>query len=281
MVNLSPVTLVAANEATLNTVTLNWGGGPSGPTARPAERLQLQRIDEHHLAGLHGRQWQCHSVVQWFGYQCHLRCLCVFHRDRGSSSFIYNLMQGTAAVTNLTLNTSPAFVYNTQGTSYVNGTNYVVFSTVTPTASGVIMITNGNYSALQLVKRAAVSAPAAPAGLIATTASSSQINLSWSGVTNATTYNVKRATVNGGPYTSIATGVAVTNYSDTGLTAGTTYYYVVSAVNANGESEQRASQRHHFGRTFGRAPDPGDALWAIRSPWAYRFPADTGTGFTS
>ena len=43
--------------------------------------------------------------------------------------------------------------------------------------------------------------------------SSNQINLSWNAVTNATSYNVKRSTTNGGPYAVIATGVTTTNYT--------------------------------------------------------------------
>ena len=78
--------------------------------------------------------------------------------------------------------------------------------------------------------------PSAPTGLAAAAVSSSQINLAWNTVTNAASYNVKRSTTNGGPYVIIATGVTATNYNDTGLAAGTTYYYVVSAVNAGGES---------------------------------------------
>jgi fibronectin type 3 domain-containing protein len=46
---------------------------------------------------------------------------------------------------------------------------------------------------------------------------------------------VKRATVSGGPYTTIATPTA-TSYINTGLTNGTTYYYVVTAANSGGES---------------------------------------------
>ena len=60
--------------------------------------------------------------------------------------------------------------------------------------------------------------------------------MSWTAAANATSYNVKRATVSGGPYTTIASGVLGTSYTDSGLTAGTSYYYVVSAVNPGHES---------------------------------------------
>ena len=82
--------------------------------------------------------------------------------------------------------------------------------------------------------------PSAPAGLVAAAVSTSQINLSWSTVPNAASYNVKRSATNGGYYVIIATGLTATNYSDTGLAVATTYYYVASAVNAGGESANSA-----------------------------------------
>jgi hypothetical protein len=91
-----------------------------------------------------------------------------------------------------------------------------------------------------LVNEDAGRIPAAPSGLTATAISSSQINLSWSARTGANSYKVKRATVSGGPYTTIASGVTSTSYSDTGRSSGTTYYYVVSAVNGVGESANSA-----------------------------------------
>jgi fibronectin type 3 domain-containing protein/regulation of enolase protein 1 (concanavalin A-like superfamily) len=78
--------------------------------------------------------------------------------------------------------------------------------------------------------------PAIPLGLVSSTFSTSQINLSWTATSGATTYNVKRATVSGGPYSTLHSGVTGTSLSDTGLNSGTTYYYVVSAVNGGGES---------------------------------------------
>ena len=76
--------------------------------------------------------------------------------------------------------------------------------------------------------------PSIPDGLNAT-ADSTQVVLNWSASSAATSYNVKSSTTNGGPYTTIASPTT-TSYTNTGLTIDTTYYYVVSAVNAAGES---------------------------------------------
>jgi hypothetical protein len=77
--------------------------------------------------------------------------------------------------------------------------------------------------------------PGAPTNLVATAVPSNQINLSWTAASGASTYNIKRSTVSGGPYTLIAAGVQGAAYSDVSLQAGTTYYYVVSAINGTGE----------------------------------------------
>jgi hypothetical protein len=75
--------------------------------------------------------------------------------------------------------------------------------------------------------------PAAPTGLQAT-GSNAQVSLTWNASTGATSYHVKRSTTSGAE-TQIAAPTGA-NYTDTGLTNGTTYYYVVSALNAAGES---------------------------------------------
>lgn len=68
-------------------------------------------------------------------------------------------------------------------------------------------------------------------------AGDSQVSLSWDAVLGATGYNVKRSTASGGPYTTIAGGVTGTSYVDTDVKNGTTYYYVVTAVDAESESD--------------------------------------------
>ncbi|MGC3991952.1 MAG: LamG domain-containing protein [Chthoniobacteraceae bacterium] len=81
-----------------------------------------------------------------------------------------------------------------------------------------------------------------PAGLLATpatvtaTAGTTQVALTWSTVTNATSYSVLRATTSGGPYTTMTTGLTSASYTDTGLTTGTTYYYVIVASSSTSQS---------------------------------------------
>ncbi|MFC1897777.1 hypothetical protein ACFLX8_04365 [Chloroflexota bacterium] len=75
-------------------------------------------------------------------------------------------------------------------------------------------------------------APAAPIGLVATTGDE-EISLDWNGNTDwdIDGYNVHRSQAMGGPYSQInGSLVATSDYTDTGLYGGGTYYYVVTAV---------------------------------------------------
>jgi hypothetical protein len=79
------------------------------------------------------------------------------------------------------------------------------------------------------------SPPAAPTGLTATPASQ-QVSLTWNASSGATSSTVKRSPSSGSGYVNVATGVAGPSYTNTGLTNGTPYYYVVTATNASGTS---------------------------------------------
>jgi fibronectin type 3 domain-containing protein len=65
------------------------------------------------------------------------------------------------------------------------------------------------------------------------------VGLTWNASSGATSYNVKRSITSGSGYT-ISASVATTNYTDTAVTNGTTYYYVVSAVNGTNEGSNSA-----------------------------------------
>ena len=76
-----------------------------------------------------------------------------------------------------------------------------------------------------------------PTGVTTTEASPTSASLTWSAFPSATSYNLYRSTsagTEGG--TAYQTGLASPSYTDTGLTAGTSYYYKVAAVTASGES---------------------------------------------
>ena len=100
----------------------------------------------------------------------------------------------------------------------------------------------GDSSFVESVRQAA----AGPSGLAAVPANG-QITLTWNPLLGATSYNVKRASTSGGPYTTISTPGTVTGTSYTDLTAanGSIYYYVVSAetsISQAGETANSATE---------------------------------------
>ena len=78
-------------------------------------------------------------------------------------------------------------------------------------------------------------APSAPS-LLAATAGNQSVLLNWTAGFYDTAFNIKRGLAAGGPFATIASGVRLTNYLDTGLVNGVTYYYRVTGVNAAQES---------------------------------------------
>src|SRR5579883_339335 len=82
---------------------------------------------------------------------------------------------------------------------------------------------------------AATTLASPPTNVVTTAASQTGIDLSWSPSVGATSYVVSRASNPGGPYTLLGT-TATTTFQDTGLSPGTTYYYVVQSVDSGGTS---------------------------------------------
>ena len=77
--------------------------------------------------------------------------------------------------------------------------------------------------------------PPAPTGLTATAASATQITLGWTAVSGASGYRVERSPDGSTGWSQIATPTAA-NYTDSGLSPATSFFYRVSAVNAVGPS---------------------------------------------
>lgn len=88
----------------------------------------------------------------------------------------------------------------------------------------------------QATTTSAPTVPPAPIG-VAAVGGTGQVTITWAAVTGATSYNIYYATTTG---VTPATGTQILNatspYVQTGLANATTYYYVVTAVNAAGES---------------------------------------------
>jgi hypothetical protein len=105
--------------------------------------------------------------------------------------------------------------------SAVNGTqNTSTFSNV--------QITGGDGGAPAVI-------PAAPAALLAAPGDG-VVPLRWQASFSATHYTVRRSISSGGPYSTVASGITTCSYTDTKVTNGRTYYYVVTASNAAGTS---------------------------------------------
>lgn len=75
---------------------------------------------------------------------------------------------------------------------------------------------------------------ASPTNLTVTTGYP-RTGLAWSALTDATSYRVYDSTISGGPYSAVGT-TTTTGYTVTGLANNITYYFVVTALDSNGES---------------------------------------------
>lgn len=94
----------------------------------------------------------------------------------------------------------------------------------------------GDYYYIQGCYRA-MTPPPQVSGLMAANVAYNQVPLTWQAQTGAVRYNIKRGTVSGGPYTTIAPPPVLTanTYVDMTVAPGTTYYYLASAANVAGE----------------------------------------------
>ncbi|MBI4599645.1 Ig-like domain-containing protein [Candidatus Uhrbacteria bacterium] len=129
-------------------------------------------------------------------------------------------------------------------TTYVDSTGAVVTSPsedLSNVASVKLSALTDHFSLFAPVVPTDPSAPSAPTNFVTGTSTTSTINLQWTAVSGATGYDIYRSTSSDGTFSrigsepTVSSGSTVT-YQDTGLSAGTAYFYKISALNNNGES---------------------------------------------
>ena len=153
-----------------------------------------------------------------------------WNTSAGATSYHVKRSTSSGAETQVSSPTSTSYT----DTGLTNGTKY--FYVVAAVNSGGESANSSQVSATPIVPE---TAPATPSGLQAT-GGNAQVSLRWNTSAGAASYDVKRSTTNGGPYSTAVASPTATNYTDTTVTNGTTYYYVVSAVNTVGPSANSA-----------------------------------------
>jgi chitodextrinase len=112
--------------------------------------------------------------------------------------------------------------------------------------------------------------PAPPAGLTAAPLSATSVSLSWTDVSNATSYNIQRRT-GSGAFASLATLIGGASYTDNTAAASTSYGYQVSATNSAGTSSWSAQASATTPASGGGTPPAPGQMPDYTGPL---FPAD-------
>ncbi|HZT43754.1 MAG TPA: hypothetical protein VFA07_16425 [Chthonomonadaceae bacterium] len=136
-----------------------------------------------------------------------------------------------------------AFIYSNGVLGDLNTQIYGNTGITLSTAQGIDtagdIIANGQinfvYHAYLLSPHTPTTRPAAPKGLVAT-AGTRSVTLTWTPSAEALSYNIKRSPTSGGPYTTVGVARSGPSFTDTSVTSGQTYFYVVRGVNPLGQS---------------------------------------------
>jgi fibronectin type 3 domain-containing protein len=153
--------------------------------------------------------------------------------DSGQGSSTYSCNIGVSA-------------YRSNGTGIFSGVNSGYTSppsvsmdsgeTIYVQVEGYTAASTGSY-AIRYYAPAALPPQAYPQNFRVGVTPAPECVITWNALTGATGYTVYRSDTADGTYTlkQTLTGSASTTWTDTGVTAGSTYYYKVAAVNDNGE----------------------------------------------
>ncbi|PYY18208.1 MAG: alpha-amylase, partial [Acidobacteria bacterium] len=112
------------------------------------------------------------------------------------------------------------------------------------TTGGALQATVGPESALLLCTGSVnLKPPAPPTALNVTKEAAGQVVLTWNASSGATAYNVYRSPLSGGGYTKAnSSAVSGTSFTVTGLANGSTYYFVVKALDADGNEGEASNE---------------------------------------
>jgi len=221
-----------------NRAPFPWADTPGYYSQRPAVAAHYARLGQARAA---------HPALRTGDFRTLLtddtHMVYAYGRKQGADAAVVILNRDATAQT-VTVNVSGYIGNGAVLTDVLNaGAPYTV-------AAGQITVPNvpANGGALLVLASGDVTPPAAPANLTATEGQS-QVVLSWDAVPGAAGYHVYRSLLSGGGYTRIVTGAAGAVYTDTAVTNGVWYYYVVTAVdgsgNESGFSNQAAALPHY------------------------------------
>jgi fibronectin type 3 domain-containing protein len=195
------------------------GGGGGGDVTPPAAPISLGATPGDAKVSL---SWAANTESDLAGYN-------VYRSITSGSSYskVNSALVTTASYTDSTV---------TNGTKYF----YVVRAVDTSTNS------SGNSNEASATPTAApdTTPPPVPTGLNGTPGNATA-SLTWSPVSasDLAGYNLYRGTATGGPYTKVNTSViGGTSFNDTGLTNGTTYFYVVRSIDTTGNESGNSTQ---------------------------------------
>jgi len=258
---IDPPTGIVATQASQQ-VTLSWNAAANA-TSYQIYRSGTSGTETLYQSGVGATSFTDTGLTNGTSYFYEITSSCAIDTSRVSTEIkgIPNVVLG--APTNVA-STSPSNVQiNLSWTAVSGATAYTIYrglssggegtspiSTITTNTISMPGLTGGTdyFFLVRAVNSASTSAasaevsqwtrPNTPTGVVAA-AGTDQATLSWSAVPGATTYNVRRSTVSGSGYLTVASP-ASTSYTDFSLTGGTTYYYIIVANNSGGLSGNSA-----------------------------------------